>query len=124
MKTVRKNDFYIIIFIIILALSVLIINKIISSHGITGYEIYYDGRKVAEITKEGRTDIKDPDGEHMLYVEFYEGKVRVTESTCPDKVCEHMGWVEDTGRDIICVPNKVIIKPLGKSKSDIDIFSQ
>lgn len=41
-------------------------------------------------------------------VEIKEGKVRVTDAPCPDKLCIKQGWI-DKGA-IVCLPNRVIVR--------------
>ena len=45
------------------------------------------------------------------------GRVRMLESACRDKICIGMGWVDTSGRSIICLPNRVVIKVTGNRKS-------
>lgn len=60
-----------------------------------------------------------PDDENSV-VEFSDGKVRVKEANCPDKVCVKTGWISKPGEMIVCIPYKVVIKISGE-KQDVDI---
>ena len=42
--------------------------------------------------------------------EIRDGKVYMTEATCPDKLCIHQKAIDKTGGIIICLPNKVVIE--------------
>ena len=42
-------------------------------------------------------------------VETQAGRIRIVESTCPDKFCVKRGWISSPGESIICVPYEVII---------------
>lgn len=44
-----------------------------------------------------------------LKIEVREGSVRVSESDCPDGICEASGWISDSGEAIVCVPAKTVI---------------
>ena len=48
------------------------------------------------------------------------GKVAVTEATCPDHYCMHRGWC-DSGTEIVCLPNKLIIRFLGEQEIDAQV---
>ncbi|MBN2168389.1 MAG: NusG domain II-containing protein [Actinobacteria bacterium] len=50
-------------------------------------------------------------------IEVKNGRVRMLESACPDKLCIGMGWAEETGDSIVCVPNRVVIRLTGPDKS-------
>ena len=45
------------------------------------------------------------------------GKIAVTEASCPDHYCMHRGWC-DSGREIVCLPNKLIISFVGEQEID------
>ena len=42
-------------------------------------------------------------------VTIRDGKVAVTEASCPDHYCMHRGWCEG-GAEIVCLPNLLIIR--------------
>ncbi len=37
--------------------------------------------------------------------EINDGKIRIIDSACPNKICVHQGW----SRTLVCLPNNVII---------------
>lgn len=58
-------------------------------------------------------------------IEVKDGKVRMLESDCPDKLCVGMGWAEKTGDSIVCVPNRVVIKMTGPTeKKNVDTITE
>lgn len=61
--------------------------------------------------------VEGPHG--SLNVEIKDKKVRVTGASCPNKLCEHRGWITDGV--IICLPGRisVIVGRPGKSKDAI-----
>lgn len=74
----------------------------------------YDLKKVGEKV----IDLKLPEGERSV-VEFKDGKVRVKEADCPDKVCVRTGWIYRPGEMIVCIPYRVVIKISGE-RQDVD----
>ena len=38
------------------------------------------------------------------------GRVRMIESPCPNKVCVNTYWIENPGEIIACIPNNIIIR--------------
>lgn len=52
--------------------------------------------------------------EHLT-VHVENGKVWVTDSDCPDKICEHTGAIERAGESIVCLPNGIVISVNGES---------
>ena len=45
------------------------------------------------------------------------GAVAVTEASCPDHYCMQRGFCQ-SGTDIVCLPNRLVIRFLGKQKID------
>ena len=45
-----------------------------------------------------------------------DGTVRVEDADCPDKICEKSGAISKAGQTIVCLPNRVVIKILGKGE--------
>lgn len=53
------------------------------------------------------------EGEFPLVLELSKQGVRVIETSCPGEDCLHTGTVSDAGRQIICLPNRLIVKLQG-----------
>lgn len=49
----------------------------------------------------------------VLTVELDVGRIRVKDSTCPDLLCVHSGWLSRGGQAAACVPAGVSITVLG-----------
>ena len=57
-----------------------------------------------------------------MNVEYFNNAVRVNEATCPDKICRNYWLASTPNQPIICIPNKVVVKPTGKSKQSRSRF--
>lgn len=53
--------------------------------------------------------------------EVKDGKIRLTKSSCPDKICEKTGYIGSSGQSIICVPNKITVAVVGSDES-VDVM--
>lgn len=42
-----------------------------------------------------------------LTVEIRNGRARVANTDCPDRLCQHTGWISGVGESIICAPASV-----------------
>ena len=40
------------------------------------------------------------------------GQAWLTEASCPDKLCVHMGRISGEGQTIVCLPNQVVLEVL------------
>lgn len=64
-----------------------------------------------------RIEIAGPIG--ISIVEGFQGRVRMIESPCPDKICIKTSWIDQSGPMIICVPNQISIW-IETAESDFD----
>ena len=64
------------------------------------------------------------DGEYLLSgvyenrIVIRDGKAAILESTCPGEDCVHSGWISQTGRSVVCLPNRVEVRIEGVSGAD------
>ena len=49
--------------------------------------------------------------------EVKNGKIRITQASCPDKICEKTGFIGSSGQSLICVPNKITVAVVGSDES-------
>lgn len=52
--------------------------------------------------------------------EVKDGKIRLTNASCPDKICEKTGYIGSSAQSIICVPNKITVSVAG-SDGSVDV---
>ena len=81
--------------------------------GLTAH-IYQDGHLLHSIpldsvTKTYEITVKDEMGNYNL-IEVRPGSIGITDASCPDKLCVHMGFQESTLLPITCLPNQVVIR--------------
>jgi len=58
-----------------------------------------------------------------VVIEVKEGRVRVVESSCFQKICVNTGWINKPGQNIVCLPNKVLVTIEGKKSPTMDAVS-
>lgn len=51
-------------------------------------------------------------------IKLKDNKIRVTSSYSPRKLCVKQGWIGKSGETIIGVPDKLLIKIIGKTKKE------
>ena len=56
------------------------------------------------------------DGGYNIVV-IADGKVRVSEASCPDQVCVDQGWIPDGTVPVVCPPNRLVIQIEGGGDS-------
>lgn len=81
-------------------------------------QIIVDGHLVKELTLSAAMEelvmqgVKGP-----FSVEIKDGRVRMKDSTCPNKLCVKMGWIRHEGQVVCCIPNRIVLKITGKRES-------
>ena len=80
-------------------------------------EIWSDGTLIKKVSlQEDQTfTVKGEHGTNVITV--FGGKIGVTEADCPDHYCMHRGMC-DSGAQIVCLPNKLVIKFVGGDTVD------
>lgn len=51
--------------------------------------------------------------DQIAYVEIASGKVRLLEMAkeiCPKQICSSLGWIEEQGEILVCLPNKLVVE--------------
>ncbi|MDD5773720.1 MAG: NusG domain II-containing protein [bacterium] len=75
-----------------------------------------DGRieKKIDLPKNLIFDVNGVNG--PIKIEISGRKVRMLDSSCPNKICVKSGWINKRGESIICLPNRAIVKILGEEE--------
>ncbi|GAB6189188.1 NusG domain II-containing protein [Marinitoga arctica] len=122
MKKNKLDMIFVLIIVVTVSLIMIIQNSLKSD--LKGADVFWEGKEILKITKPGTYAIYGGDEDYKLKVVFNGEKVRVIDADCPLKTCEYTGWVDNASQEIICLPNKVVVKPIGKEKNTgVDIIS-
>lgn len=75
----------------------------------THAQVISDGKllKVVDLAVDQEFTVTSPNGGTNT-VTVREGKIAVTQASCPDHYCMHRGFC-DNGADIVCLPNRLVI---------------
>lgn len=67
--------------------------------------VYADGKKAVYTLDDADYTIKSPDG--WVKIRIRNKRVKVIDSGCPDKWCTRMGWIDNPGESIVCLPSRI-----------------
>ena len=81
-------------------------------------QIISDGKvlRTVDLRIDQEFTVPSPNGGYNI-VTVQDGKIGVTEASCPDHYCMHRGFLSG-GTDIVCLPNKLVIRFLGQQEVD------
>ena len=83
----------------------------------TQAEVWSEGKLlyVLDLTVDQEKIVTTETGSNVIAVE--DGKIAVTDATCPDGYCTKRGYC-NSGPQIVCLPNRLVIRFLGKQTVD------
>lgn len=107
-----RHDFILFILVVSSALIAFFVPKFYEpsvSNNANTVVVRIAGKTAYEFSQPGNWRITNSQKEYVTTLHYDGNKIWVTESNCPDKICEKIGKVGQGG-SIICVPNKMIIE--------------
>lgn len=115
----KKRDYLFIACIVLMCLGIFLFNNLLSEKGDT--VIIYKNSKIYKTVSLSEDTEINIDGNNIISIK--NGEVFMKSATCPDKLCINQGKIKDSSRDIVCLPNKVIVKIESKN-NEVDTVSQ
>lgn len=118
----KRGDYLILAIIIALALSIWIWFLLPHGDQLTA-EIYQNDQLIQSIRLTEQTNqIITLEGEVHNTIELRGKTVRFSQSTCPDQVCVRTGTLTRSGQVAVCLPNRAVVRLVGKS-NEVDIVA-
>jgi heptaprenyl diphosphate synthase len=77
------------------------------------------GRTVEKLDIHENREVSFRTEKGIMRLEVRDGSVRVVEADCPNRICVRTGWRSREGDVIVCVPNRTVIRILGKENSEV-----
>ena len=120
----KKNDFLLILGVLVLAGAVLLWTNIAKRDVGGSAVVYVDGESSAayKLDEEGEFLIETEHGTNLLVIK--EGKADMMEADCPDRLCVKQHAIYKTGETIVCLPHRVVIEIEGGQASELDGIAQ
>lgn len=118
MLNFRKGDCLAIALVLLLALAVALCFFPWNASKPTVVEIYLDGTLVKTMDLSGEESFV-LEGKYTNVITVSDGSVSITDSNCPGMDCVHSGAISTSGRSLVCLPNGVEVRIVGKS-NDVD----
>ena len=88
-----------------------------SAEGAALAEITSLGEPVATVELSVDREFTVRIGDDYNVITVRDGKIAVTEATCPDHYCMKRGFC-NSGTEIVCLPNRLVIKFVGTQEID------
>ena len=117
-RTFKPSDIVIAVITAALLAAVLIFRSIAEPNGSLA-AVFFNGEQIASLSL--GTDGVYPFDEYGVTVEVTNRSVRVINSDCPDKICEKTGFISSSAQTIVCLPNRISVRIIGNTDSNIDV---
>ncbi len=111
MKLIRSQRFWMAVCAVIFAASAVWCVLILTKPARSAVRIVQDGKELFVLdlsVTEDKTMTVEFEGRRNV-LEIKDGRIRMLEADCPDKVCIHTGWLT-TDIPIVCLPNRLVIE--------------
>ncbi len=120
---IRKAD--IILIVIIIALSCITTFFILKNNDNYGktFEVYVDNKLYGSYNLSEFQEIKIEEDGKSNTVKVDKNGVKMIKSNCKNKNCVHQGYIYKVESNIVCIPNRILIKIKGEN-GDIDSVSK
>ncbi|WP_042275859.1 NusG domain II-containing protein [[Clostridium] dakarense] len=125
MKTLKKLDVVIIVFLLILSFTPhLIFSKSLSKEYASTYANIklsgkvYDTIDLSSFKGEKTLDIKTSHGINKILIK--DGVIQIVDADCDDKLCVRQGSISKVGETLVCLPHELIIEIKGDESGSLD----
>ena len=123
MKKTLKNDIILICALLLLALAAWGVLRLTRARGGEAI-VTVDGELAAPVPLSVDATLPFGTGRGFLnVVEVSQGRVRVSEADCPDRLCVRQGWISYDGESIVCLPHKLVVT-VRSTKGDLDAVAR
>ena len=120
MKSFSKNDLYLIIAFLAVFALITVFLHLTGKEG-TQVQVSVDAKVIATYPlSEDISVVIDGFGGGTTRLEIKGGSAYLTDTSCPDHLCEKMGKINSVGQSIICLPNRVVVEITGDYSSEYD----
>jgi hypothetical protein len=124
MLKLKKGDLLIIAAVLLAAAVLLGLKHLPVADGGKTLRIELEGQLIDEVDFTSDVDrqiaVQLPEGQAI--VEISGGKVRVVpmpKDLCPLGICSSVGWVEQSGDAIVCLPNRMVLTVVGGPSNEL-----
>lgn len=114
----KKKDIFLIGIILVAALFAFVLHEVIGAKSAGSVTVKVNGTIEGVYSLGEDQDIEINGGTNQLVIR--NGKAKMKEADCPDKLCVHQKAISKNHESIICLPNKVVVEVDSSENSEFD----
>lgn len=113
----NKSDIKLVVTLVVIIMGIFIFINVTKEKGSLA-EVYYEDKLILSIdlNMDGEYTVDGELGDVILEVK--DKKIRVKNENSPRNICSKEGYIGDSSRTLICLPNKIIVKIVGDNEID------
>ncbi len=126
-RKINKYDMILIVFIIMVSSFFIFYNGRNVTYSNTNKAVIYSegeiiGEYVLADSYKNEFTVETSNGYNEIKIE--NGEIWIEDANCPDKYCIHQGKISGHGENVVCLPNKLIIKVESDNKNkEVDFIA-
>ena len=108
----KKRDIILILAILLVSLTCA---SFVMPHGEGAFVEVYSGNALFgsyDLNDEKTISVEGTNG-IVNMIEIQNGRVRIRDATCPNRICVDCGWIDKSGESICCAPAGLLVKISG-----------
>lgn len=116
---IKRGDIVIIVSVLMCAL-IMAVSFLFADRGdVSTVVISVDGKTEAQLDLDHDETYTVSNNGHTNVIEISNGRVRMLDADCKDRVCVNQGWISTQGETIVCLPGRVTVT-LKNTQQEID----
>ena len=119
---IKKADIILFFIILVLGIAVSVASLSGQVQGDT-VVVTVDGELYGEYPLNVDREVIIENGDHINNITIKNGTCQMKSSTCDNQVCVHTGEIRTTGKQIVCLPNRVMVEIVSKTGGGPDVIS-
>ena len=117
----RRNDFLLILVLLMCGGILFAINMIITSSGGNEVVVSVNGEEFGRYLLD-RDAVIDLNGTNVLQIR--DGEAFMKEANCRDLICVHHKAISGNGESIVCMPNRIVVEVVSDEESQLDTIAE
>ncbi|MEG0021431.1 MAG: NusG domain II-containing protein [Bacilli bacterium] len=119
----NKQDKILILFILLVTTLLFTFLNLTEDKDISSAYVYYEDKLIKTIDLNGKEKEYKVDGYNgVVRIIAGNGKIKVKTEKSPLHLCSKQGYITKSYEEIVCLPNKIVIKL--KNNSDLDVVAR
>lgn len=120
----KKTDVILIVTIITLAVSIFLVQRVFLMKAGEYVQVSIDGIVTDTYNLAEDRTVEIEGHAHLNNVlQIKDGKAKMIDAGCKDKLCVHQKEISKTGEAIICLPNRVVVEIIGGKEQEVDAIA-